>query len=311
MTHIKGTDIDVFPLNLGGNTFGWTTDRDESFAILDAFVAAGGNFVDTADLYSAWVEGNRGGESESILGDYLAARGTDKLIVATKSGSLEPFKGRSRESTVGAVNASLARLGLSTIDIFYYHYDDEAVTIDEQIAIAEDLIAGGKIRHLALSNYSPARLREFFVKSVDSAAHPVAFQPAYNLLTRKDYETGYRPIIDDFRPAVFPYFSLASGLLTGKYHSREDVKGKARQGFIEDKGTEDAFRVVEELRTLAEEVGSAPSTVALAWLLAKGVTAPIASATSVDQLKELVAAPALTLDDAQVARLDVVSAPFA
>lgn len=311
MTRIKGTEFDIFPLNLGGNTFGWTTDREQSFAVLDAFVEAGGNFVDTADMYSAWVKGNKGGESEEILGSYIASRGAGTLIIATKSGALEPNKGRSRAATFAAVDASRVRLGVETIDIFYYHYDDDAVSIEEQIDIATDLIAAGKIKHLALSNYSAEHLREFFNKAAGTVAAPVAIQPPYNLLTRRDYETGIRPIVEDFGPAVFSYFSLASGLLTGKYRSKQDLEGHARQGFAEAQATEKAFEVVDVLRSIAKESDSAPPTVALAWLIAKGVTAPIASATSVEQLPELMAAPKLTLDDAQISRLDDASAPFA
>lgn len=310
MVHIKGTDFDIFPLNLGGNTFGWTTDQEQSFAVLDAFRDAGGNFVDTADMYSAWADGNEGGDSEKVLGAYLKARGgADDLIIATKSGALEPHTGRSRDATFAAVDASRARLGVETIDIFYYHHDDETISIEDQIATAEELIAAGKIKHLALSNYSPERLREFFEKSADSTARPVAVQPQYNLLTRHDYETGIRPIVDEFGPAVFPYFALASGLLTGKYSSKEDLEGRARAGFAEGQATDEAFALITELRAVADELDSAPATVALAWLLAKGVTAPIASATSPDQLPELMAAPTLKLDDAHLTRLDAASAP--
>lgn len=310
MVHIKGTDFDIFPLNLGGNTFGWTTDQEQSFAVLDAFRDAGGNFVDTADMYSAWADGNEGGDSEKVLGAYLKARGgADDLIIATKSGALEPHTGRSRDATFAAVDASRARLGVETIDIFYYHYDDETISIEDQIATAEELIAAGKIKHLALSNYSPERLREFFEKSADSTARPIAVQPQYNLLTRHDYETGIRPIVDEFGPAVFPYFALASGLLTGKYSSKEDLEGRARAGFAEGQATDEAFALITELRAVADELDSAPATVALAWLLAKGVTAPIASATSPDQLPELMAAPTLKLDDAHLTRLDAASAP--
>ena len=310
MVHIKGTDFDIFPLNLGGNTFGWTTDQEQSFAVLDAFRDAGGNFVDTADMYSAWADGNEGGDSEKVLGAYLKARGgADDLIIATKSGALEPHTGRSRDATFAAVDASRARLGVETIDIFYYHHDDETISIEDQIATAEELIAAGKIKHLALSNYSPERLREFFEKSADSTARPIAVQPQYNLLTRHDYETGIRPIVDEFGPAVFPYFALASGLLTGKYSSKEDLEGRARAGFAEGQATDEAFALITELRAVADELDSAPATVALAWLLAKGVTAPIASATSPDQLPELMAAPTLKLDDAHLTRLDAASAP--
>lgn len=311
MTHIKGTDFDIYPLNLGGNTFGWTSDKEQSFAVIDAFVAAGGNFIDTADLYAVWQEDGRGGESEIVLGEYLKARGKGDLIIATKSGGLEPHTGRSREATHAAVDASLERLGLETIDIFYHHYDDEDVSIEEQITIAEELIKAGKIKHLALSNYSPERLREFFEQSADSPAHPVAIQPAYNLLTRKDYETGIKPVVDEFGPAVFSYFSLASGLLTGKYAAKEDLEGTARQGFAEGQATDDAFATIEVLREVAAEANAAPATVALAWLLAKGVTAPIASASTAGQLPALMAAGQLELSAGQVARLDEASAVFA
>lgn len=310
MVHIKGTDFDIFPLNLGGNTFGWTTDQEQSFAVLDAFRDAGGNFVDTADMYSVWAEGNKGGDSEEVLGAYLKARGgADNLIIATKSGALEPHTGRSRDATFAAVDASLARLGVETIDIFYYHYDDETVSIEDQITTAEELIAAGKIKHLALSNYSPERLREFFEKTTGSTASPVAIQPQYNLLARKDYETGIRPIVDEFGSAVFPYFALASGLLTGKYSSKEDLAGRARAGFAEGQATDEAFALIAELRAVANELDSAPATVALAWLLAKGVTAPIASATSPDQLPELMAASTLKLDHTHLTRLDAASTP--
>lgn len=314
MTRIPRTEFEIFPLNLGANPFGWTSDRDESFRILDAFVEAGGNFLDTADLYSVWAEGNSGGESEEIIGQWLASRGRDvrdRVIVATKSGGLPPVEGRSREATYRAVENSLQRLGLETIDIFYYHYDDESVDIAEQVKVAESLIADGKIRHLALSNYSPERLREFLDAAKDGPAMPVAIQPQYNLIHRKDYESGIAPLAKEFDLAVFPYFALASGVLTGKYRSREDLEGRARQGFAEDLLTDDALKVIEELVKVAEEHGTTPTTVALAWLLAKGVTAPIASVSTPDQLPDLLAATELRLDNATVARLDEVSAPFA
>ncbi|AGF72289.1 aldo/keto reductase [Corynebacterium halotolerans] len=311
MTLIPRTDFDVFPLNLGTNPFGWTADRDESFAILDAFVEAGGNFVDSADIYSMWAEGNSGGESEEIIGQWLASRGADKLIVATKSGGHPSSEGRSREATYRAVDDSLRRLGLETIDIFYYHYDDENIPLAEQAATAESLIRDGRIRHLALSNYRPERMREFFEITQGSAAFPVAVQPQYNLLHRTDYEDSYRPLAEEFQAASFPYFALASGVLTGKYRSKADLEGRARQGFAEDLVTDDALRVVDALVEVAESADSAPTTVALAWLLTKGVTAPIASVSTPDQLPELMAAPELRLDDAAVARLDEASAPFA
>lgn len=311
MAVIKGTEFDVFPLNLGGNTFGWTSDREATFAVLDAFVAAGGNFVDTADSYSSWVPGNEGGESERALGAWIKERGADKLIIATKSGALEAVAGRSREATFRAVEGSLERLGVESIDIFYYHYDDETVSIEEQIIIAQDLIAQGKIKHLALSNYTPERLAEFFEKSAGTSAQPVALQPHYNLVARKDYEEKVQPLVEKHDVAVFPYFALAAGLLTGKYTSKGDIAGKARVGQLERYATDEAFAVVTELQAVADELGAAPTTVALAWLIAHGVTAPIASVSKVEQLADLMAVKDLGLSAEQIARLDKVSEPFA
>lgn len=311
MAEIKGTEFDIFPLNLGGNSFGWTADRVATFAVLDAFVEAGGNFVDTADSYSAWAEGNEGGESEREIGAWLKERGSDKLIIATKSGALDGVDGRSRKATFDAVNGSLERLGVESIDIFYYHYDDEEVSIDEQVEIANDLIAQGKIKHLALSNYTPERLVEFFEKSEGTPARPVALQPNYNLLARKDYEQGIKPIVDKYDVAVFPYFSLAAGLLTGKYASKEEIAGKQRSGQLEGYATDDAFAVVDELRAVADELDAAPTTVALAWLIAHGITAPIASVSKVEQLSDLMAVKDLKLSAEQLARLDKASEPFA
>ncbi len=314
MALIPRTDLDIFPLNLGTNPFGWTSDREGSFAILDAFVKAGGNFLDTADIYSIWVDGHSGGESEEIIGQWLAARGkdvTDRMIVATKSGGHPSSQGRSREATYRAVEDSLRRLGLETIDLFYYHHDDEAVDIQEQIAVAESLIGDGKIRHLALSNYSPGRLRAFLESAQGSPAMPVAIQPQYNLIHRRDYETDIAPLAEEFDVAVFPYFALASGVLTGKYRSRGDLDGRDRAIFAQDLVTDETLKVVDALVEVAEKNDTEPTTVALAWLLAKGVTAPIASVSTPDQLPALLKATELQLSDAAVARLDGASAVFA
>ena len=307
MAVIKGTEFDVFPLNLRGNSFGWTSDREATFAVLDAFVEAGGNFVDTADSYSAWAEGNEGGESEREIGAWLKERGNNNLIIATKSGALNGVDGRSRKATFDAVEGSLERLGVEAIDIFYYHYDDEAESIDEQVEIANDLIAQGKIKHLSLSNYTPERLSEFCAKSEGMPAQPVALQPHYNLLARKDYENDIWPIVEKHDVAVFPYFSLAAGLLTGKYATKEDIAGKQRTGQLEGYATDEAFVVVDELRAVAKELNTAPTTVALEWLIEHGVTAPIASVSRVDQLDDLMAVKAVMLSPEQLERLDSVS----
>lgn len=313
MANISGTNFDIFPLNLGANPFGWTADQEVSFAILDAFVDNGGNFIDTADSYSMWVEGNTGGESEKVIGAWLKARpeAAKKVIVATKSGGLAPVDGRSRENTVAAVDASLERLGLETIDVFYYHYDDESVSIAEQVEIAQELIDAGKIRHLALSNYSLERMREFFEASKGTKAQPVAIQPQYNLLHRAEYEEGYGKIAEEYGVSVFPYFALASGLLTGKYRTREDLSGANREGMAEAYLGNSPKAVIDELVRVAESNDAEPTTVALAWLLAKGVTAPIASVSKPEQLGALMAAPSLQLSDDDIAALDKVSAEYA
>lgn len=313
MTRIPRTDLDVFPLNLGGNTFGWTSDRDTSFAVLDAFVAAGGTFIDTADLYSVWVEGHEGGESETVLGQWFAARGNrDQIVLATKVGGLPTRKGLAADTVIAAVDESLARLQTDYIDLFYFHYDDEDVSIADQVRTAHGLVESGRVRHLALSNHSPARMREFFeVATREGLTVPVAIQPQYNLLHRTDYEQGYAPIARDFDAAVLPYFALASGVLTGKYRSTADLEGRAREGFAADLVTDEALVVVDTLVEIAQKRSVEPATVALAWLLAKGVTAPIASASTPDQLPALMAAPSLELTSAEVEALDTASAPFA
>lgn len=309
---IPRTDFEIYPLNLGGNPFGWTSDRETTFAVLDAFVEAGGNFIDTADLYSVWAEGHTGGESEALIGQWLRERDAyDRVIIATKGGGLEPHAGLARDTVFAAVDASLARLGVEKIDLYYYHYDDEGVSVADQVATANELIEAGKISHLALSNHSPERTREFFEAARGTAALPVALQPQYNLLHRADVESGYGPITREHDVAVLPYFALASGMLTGKYRSREDLKGATREGMAEGYASEAAFQVVEELLNIATERDVEPTTVALAWLLAKGVTAPIASVSRPEQLTALLAAPKLSLSDAEVSALDAVSAPFA
>ncbi|STC70272.1 aldo/keto reductase [Corynebacterium pilosum] len=311
MAHITNTDIDIYPLNLGGNPFGWTADKDATFAILDGFTERGGNFVDTADSYSNWAEGNAGGESEELIGQWLASRKPQNFHVATKSGGLDGVNGRSRRATTDAVEGSLRRLGIETIDLFYYHWDDEEVAIDEQVAIANDLIEAGKIRYLGLSNYTPERMRAFFKASEGTSAQPVAMQNQYSLLHRKEFEEGYQPIATEFGASVFPYFALASGMLTGKYRSADDLSGAARAGMAEGYASDEAFALIDTLVARADEAGAEPATVALAWLLAKGVTAPVASVSRVDQLDSLMAAGELTLSEETVEALDAASTPFA
>lgn len=310
---IPRTELEVLPLNLGGNTFGWTSDRETSFAVLDDFLAAGGTFVDTADGYSAWAPGNSGGESEAILGEWMAERGVrDRMVIATKVSTKPDRKGLSAENVEAALTESLQRLRTDHVDLYYFHFDDETVAIADQVRTAHELVASGRVRHMALSNYSPARMREWLEAARDlDLTLPVAIQPHYNLLHRAEVEQDYAPLAREFDLAVFPYFALASGLLTGKYRSREDLAGTAREGMTADRFGDEALAVIDALDVVATAHGSEPTSVALAWLLAKGVTAPIASASRPAQLPALLAATELDLSEDEVALLDRASAPFA
>lgn len=303
----------TLPLVLGGNTFGWTSDQEASFAVLDAFLEAGGTHIDTADLYAVWIGDGTGGHSEKVLGEWFAARGNrDKVVLATKMGGLAPYDNQQHDSVVAALEASLKRLQTDYIDIFYSHYDDENVSIADQAATYDSLVKTGKVRHIALSNYSPERMREWFeYATANDLTVPAAIQPQYNLVHRKDFEESYLPLAREFGAATFPYFSLASGFLTGKYRSAEDLEGRNRQGFVEGYATAEGFAVVDTLVEVAAARGVEPATVALAWQLAKGVTAPIASASTPEQLPALVAASTLKLSAAEVESLDAASAPFA
>ena len=217
MTRIPRSDIDVFPLNLGGNTFGWTSDRDASFAVLDAFVETGGNFIDTADSYAMWADGSDGGDSERVLGQWLSARGNrEQIVLATKVGGKPSRQGLSAENAAAALDESLERLQTTYVDLYYAHYDDESISIEEQVRIAHGLVQSGKVRHLALSNFTPERMREWFeVATREGLTLPVAIQPQYNLIHRKDYEQAYAPIAREYdvaliSPRLTALFALAA-----------------------------------------------------------------------------------------------------
>ena len=236
------------------------------------------------------------------------------VIIATTVGGLPTRPGLSAENVEAALNESLQRLQTDFVDLYYAHHDDENVAVIDQVKHAHSLVASGRVKHLALSNFEPARMREWFeTAKAEGLTLPVAIQPQYNLIHRKDFEEGYKPIVDEFDVAVFPYFALASGVLTGKYRAKEDIQGKARQGFAEDLITDDALKVVDVVVEIAEARGVEPATVSLAWLLAdgKGVTAPVASASTPEQLPALMAAAELQLSAEEVQQLDDVSKPFA
>ena len=311
MTVVGSSDLDVFPLGLGGNTFGWTSDRDTSFAVLDAYVAGGGNFVDTADSYSAWVPGNAGGESETIIGEWMAARGNrDSVIVATKVSSHPKFRGLARANVLAAADASLARLRTDHIDLYYAHYDDPSVPVAEAAGAFSELQRAGKIRHVGLSNYTAPRLREWLaVAAAEGFAPPVALQPHYNLVERAAYEASLAPVAAEFNLGVLPYYALASGFLAGKYRDAADHAGAPRQKGATRYLTPGGLAVLAALDSVAADRGVAPATVALAWLRARPqVAAPLASARTVDQLPALLASAALDLTDDEIKALDTASA---
>jgi aryl-alcohol dehydrogenase-like predicted oxidoreductase len=312
MTVIGNSDLDVFPLGLGGNTFGWTSDQETSFAVLDAYVAGGGNFIDTADAYSAWVPGNSGGESETIIGEWTAARGNrDSVIIATKVDRHPQFRGLARANVLAAADASLARLRTDYIDLYYVHHDEPEVPAVEAAAVFHELQKAGKIRHVGLSNLSAPRLREWFTAAyAEGFAPPVALQPHYNLVERASYEASLAPVVAELGLGVVPYYALASGFLAGKYRSASDHAGAARQkGATRYLSTPTGPAVLAALDAVAADRGVEQATVALAWLLTRpNVVAPLASARTVDQLPALLASATLDLTADEVKALDDASA---
>ncbi|WP_308214956.1 aldo/keto reductase [Homoserinimonas sedimenticola] len=302
---------DTFPLALGGNTFGWTSDEETSHAVMDAFVASGGNHIDTADGYSAWVPGHSGGESEQIIGSWLARRGNrDSVTVATKVSTHPEYKGLSPANITAAAEASLERLGTDHIDLYYAHYDESERPMEEIAAAFDALVTSGKVLAIGVSNLSAARITEWMeTAEKNNLAAPIALQPHYNLLTREPFESELAPLAAQHGLGVFTYFSLAAGMLTGKYRKPADFDGVDRSHTLGGYSSEQAFRIVDELADVAAEVDVAPASVALAWVRSKPtVVAPIASARTVEQLDALVAGARLELTAEQVARLDEVSA---
>ncbi|MEU9368492.1 aldo/keto reductase [Streptomyces avermitilis] len=308
---LGSSDLEVFPLSLGGNVFGWTADEAQSFAVLDAYTAGGGNFVDTADAYSAWVPGNEGGESETIIGRWFAARGNrSEVVLATKVGAHPQFKGLAPANIKAAAEASLRRLGTDYIDLYYTHYDDPSVPVEEIITTLDGLVREGKVRAIAASNISPERLQESLEFSDrEGLARYVALQPHYNLVSRDTYEGPLQDVASRNGLAAVPYYALASGFLTGKYRPGTKVDSARAEGAGKHLGTERGVRVLAALDEIAEARGAEVATVALAWLAARPtVAAPIASARTVDQLPALLAVGELTLTDAELSKLTQASA---
>ncbi len=303
----------VGPLCLGGNVFGWTADRGSSEQILDAFVAGGGNFIDTADAYSAWVPGHSGGESESVLGAWLRRSGNrGRVVVATKVGKHPIHRGLRPANLRICLDGSRRRLGTETIDLYYAHEDDPHVPVTDWVAAFDNMIREGAIRHYGLSNFSAARVREVLAVATENGwAAPVVLQPQYNLVHRADVEAGgLAALALEHGLGLVPYYGLAAGFLTGKYHAGEPVRGP-RAARVKHWANESGFAVVEAVVAIADDLGVDPATVALAWLRQQpAVTAPIASVSSVDQVAALLAAAELKLTRAQINRLNKVSMPF-
>ena len=308
------SNIEIAPLALGGNVFGWTADEPTSFRLLDAFVDAGLNLIDTADVYSVWVPGHQGGESETVIGNWLKRSGRRKdVIVATKVGNVmsPEKKGLSKSYILRAVEDSLRRLQTDSIDLYQSHVDDPATPIEETLEAYAELVKAGKVREIGASNFTAERLTASLQISKERG-YPsyISLQPQYNLVERADYEANLEPVCVLNGIGVIPYFGLASGFLTGKYRSEADLSKSPRGARVQKYLDERGLRVLAALDEVSKRLSSTPARVALPWLMARSsITAPIASATNVDQLKDLVAATELKLDGDSIDILNRASTP--
>jgi len=310
---LGSTDLKIAPLVLGGNVFGWTADRTASFAVLDAFVAGGGTIIDTADVYSAWIDGHSGGESESMIGEWLKTSGKrDAVLLATKVGMLAGDGGEKLAPAriAAAAEASLKRLGTDRIDLYYAHQDDEQVAQDDVLGAFGKLVDAGKVRVIGASNFHAARLKSAVdIAKASGLPRYHVLQPEYNLVSREKFEGELQDYCVTENIGVLPYYGLASGFLTGKYRTRDDldqsVRGRGMGKLLEGRGQD----VLNALDGVVEETKATHAQVALAWLMAQpGVTAPIASATTVKQVEDLLPAMSLTLSDDQRDRLTMAGA---
>ncbi len=309
MARIGTSDLEVFPLNLGGNVFGWTADEPTSFAILDEFVEAGGNFIDTADGYSRWVPGHVGGESESIMGRWIKRRGRrDDLVIATKVGKKPDLLGLAPDTIREACDGSLARLNIDYIDLYYCHADDPDVPLEDTLGAMADLVEAGKVRHIAASNYTVDRLAEALAIS-DAHGWPrfVALQPHYNLVVRDEFEGPLQSLCAEQDISCLPYYALASGFLTGKYRNPEHVGGDRAEkatAYEHDRGV----RVLDAMEIVAARHEVTLAAIAIAWLTHQPtVAAPIASASRTDQLPDLFRGATLSLTGEDLTVLDQAS----
>ena len=308
------SSLHVYPITFGGNVFGWTADQAMSFRLLDAFVAAGFNFIDTADVYSRWAPGNKGGESETILGAWLKARGgRDKVIIASKLGiEMAPGKkGLSRKYMMQAVEDSLRRLQTDHIDLYQSHRDDPETPIEETLSAYAELIKQGKVREIGASNFTVPRLTESLKVSEEKGLPRYqSLQPQYSLVERREFEGPLEDVCLKEKVGVIGYYSLASGFLTGKYRTKADAAGRARTSRVEKYLDDYGFGVVAALDDVAKRYDAKPVQIAMAWLIARpSVTAPIASATNLEQLAELLKSAEIKLDAAAIKQIDDASKP--
>jgi aryl-alcohol dehydrogenase-like predicted oxidoreductase len=309
---LGNSTIEIAPLVFGTNVFGWTTDQKMTENLLDAFTDAGFNALDTADIYSKWVSGHEGGESEIAIGKWLKESGKrDKVILATKVGAeiSETKKGLSKKYIIQAAEDSLKRLQTDYIDLYQSHYDDLNTPIEETLEAYDTLIKAGKVRIIGASNFTPERLEASIkISAENNLPSYQTFQPEYNLYDRQDFETNIRPITLKNNLSVISYFSLASGFLTGKYRDKTGLKDSKRGGFVEKYLNEKGFRILKALDQTASKHNSVPGTIALAWIMNQsGITAPIVSATNPAQLAEILNATSIQLDAQDLALLDSAS----
>lgn len=303
----------VAPLTFGGNVFGWTVDKKQSFKLLDAFVDADFNFIDTADTYSWWVDGNKGGESEAIIGDWFAERkNRDKIILSTKVGSKnnEHPVNVSKKFILKSVEDSLRRLKTDYIDLYQTHFDDESTPVEETLSAYQQLIKEGKVRVIGTSNMSPERIRESLKASEkENLPKYQTLQPLYNLMEREKYEKEFRGIVEENNMGVLSYFSLASGFLTGKYRSKDDLDKSQRGDGVEKYLNNKGFKVLEALDKVSKKHDTTQAAISLAWLMARPtITSPIVSATSLKQMESIIKAPQLKLDEDDMELLNNASA---
>ena len=306
--------IEIAPLMFGGNVFGWTVDEAMSFKLLDGFVGGGFNAIDTADVYSKWVSGNKGGESETIIGKWLKARGgRDKLVIATKVGIEMPGigQGLKKDYIVARVEDSLKRLQTDYIDLYQSHTDDKSAPFEETLGAYSQLIEQGKVRVIGASNHEAPRLAEALKTSAaKKLPRYESLQPLYNLSDRAGFEKELEPLCLKEKVGVIPYYALAAGFLTGKYRTAADLGKSARGDRVKSYLNERGLRILKALDEVSARLGAKPAHVALAWLIARpSVTAPIASATSMAQLEDLIAGTRLELDRGAIEQLDAASGP--